>query len=407
MKRNRFAQISYIIARLQNWLFSLCLLSTLIIFTGIYFYVKVETVTAAINESINIQGKITNDDGTNLTNTDAGCINETGSDTCDFRIRVYDQAATGNLLWEQTQADVELSDNAGIYSLDLDFSTGYQGSYDDTIFKTNSLFIQVEFDPSGNGDFTEGEIFLDSSGNRHQLTSVPQAYYAKYAEYLSNENSYVKLVPGGSGQVLGDNEAGTSLIHIDESDNNNTPNLIELEKDGSDVFVVNNDGSVTIADGSVIGATGLNIDFDDTSNRAQLTGGVLNLDPMSQPGSSTQGDIYSDSSNQNLYYYDGASWIDLTAGGGYWSRNSSSGYLYTSTAGDDIQLTDGDWIGLGSAGERIEFDGTNGALLMTGDLIPSSGSTFDLGSTSSYWNDLYLEGGTIYFNDTTDATIGY
>jgi len=51
--------------------------------------------------------------------------------------------------------------------------------------------------------------------------------------------------------------------------------------------------------------------------------------------------------------------------------------------------------------------GTMTGTVNANSIIPTESETYDLGSSEKYWNDLYLAGNTIYFNDTTDATIGF
>jgi len=41
------------------------------------------------------------------------------------------------------------------------------------------------------------------------------------------------------------------------------------------------------------------------------------------------------------------------------------------------------------------------------NLIPTDNITYDLGSSEKYWKDLYLSGNTVYFDDTTDAALGF
>jgi hypothetical protein len=103
-----------------------------------------------IFERINIQGKITDDDGTNAS---AACIS---GDTCDFRFRIYDSASSGILLWEETQSDVVISD--GIFNINLGSSTSLDDS-DLENFNRDDLWLQIEFDPDGDASGYEDIIF--------------------------------------------------------------------------------------------------------------------------------------------------------------------------------------------------------------------------------------------------------
>jgi hypothetical protein len=121
---------------------------------------------AAINETINIEGKLVNNDGTNAT---ASCL---ATNICDFRLRLYSAQSGGTLLWEETQSNKTVTN--GIFSLKMGSVTSLATSSLQN-FDRNDLWVQIEFDPSGNGDFAENEIF-----SRSQLATVPYAMNSKY-----------------------------------------------------------------------------------------------------------------------------------------------------------------------------------------------------------------------------------
>jgi hypothetical protein len=66
-----------------------------------------------------------------------------------------------------------------------------------------------------------------------------------------------------------------------------------------------------------------------------------------------------------------------------------------------------------SAGNAtVAVSDTSGNVTITGDLIPSANVTFDLGSNTARWNELYLAGNTIVLGDvviknTSGNTIGF
>ncbi|OGC45452.1 hypothetical protein A2V49_03380 [candidate division WWE3 bacterium RBG_19FT_COMBO_34_6] len=219
------------------------------IFIGLLSTLSNHSVIAAINESFNYQGKIVNTDGTNLKNVDAACVNEGGADLCDFRINIYTLSSGGTLVWQETKSDVEIYDNDGIFNLTLDcsgtFSNCNQNGGPD--LTSGQLFIEVEFDTSGNGDFSEGETF----NPRRVLSAVPYSFNSKTSD---NAN-------------LLDNIDSTSLLRSDASDTFN--NGYTLTMDGT--FDVN--GDISIDDTTVI--------FDGPTTEFSMTGDLsINLDDL-------------------------------------------------------------------------------------------------------------------------------
>ncbi len=94
-----------------------------------------------------------------------------------------------------------------------------------------------------------------------------------------------------------------------------------------------------------------------------------------------------------------------------------SNYIAGLTMGGNLDL-DGNSILLDSDGnssisasnnDQIDFaiNGASELTLTATALYPSTDLGLDLGTTSNYWNDLYLNGGTIHFKDTSPATFGY
>lgn len=266
------------------------------------------SVIAAINEAFTYQGKIVNTDGTNLDSGDAGCISTGGADTCDFRVSLYTAVTGGTLIWQETKSDVELYDNDGIFNLTLDcsgtFSSCNQNGGPD--FTSGDLFIQVEFDTSGNGDFAEGETF----NPRRELTSTPYAFNAKTADNAqsldgldsgaflradtdSSVASTATLSIDGTIDVNGDVVISDEALVFDGSNTEftlagnlsiNTNDLVvekssgyvgvgttspsvELEVVGNFLLSANADieGYATIGSGSALNAnSGLIIDYDTT-----------------------------------------------------------------------------------------------------------------------------------------------
>lgn len=113
-----------------------------------------------INEQIHFQGKVVNDDGTNVTD---------GSYT--FVFRIYSVDTGGSPIWTETRSGGnQVSVTDGIFSVNLGSVTAFPGSVD---FNSDTLYLGVEF----NGD---GEM-----DPRIRFTAVPYAFNAKTVSGLT------------------------------------------------------------------------------------------------------------------------------------------------------------------------------------------------------------------------------
>ena len=250
------------------------------------------SAVAAINESFTYQGKIVNTDGTNLTTSDASCVDTGGADTCDFRVSLYDAVTGGTLVWQETKSNEELYDEDGIFNLVLDCSGTWasceqNGGPD---FTSGEIFVEVEFDPDGDGDFAEGETFTP----RRELTAVPYAFSASEADTLDGIDS-------------------ASFLRADAASTLTVGNTLTTEG------ALNVDGEITVADTTVV--------FDGASTDLSFTGNLT----------INSNDIFVRNS-------DGYTGIGTTNPGSALEVNG------------DITLGNEDWIGLDAAGARIEFD---------------------------------------------------
>ncbi len=235
----------------------LLLLILIILSSLIFIHQKAD---AAINEVINIQGKLVDSDGTNFS---GAC----GS-SCDFQVKIYDASSAGNELYSESHSNVTVSD--GIFNIKLGSVTSLDNDADLTGFDRDDLYIQVELDADDNGSYEE--VF--SSTSRPQLTSVPYALNAKYVGGVSS-SGFIHLSPS-SAQTTGD--VSTSLIHLNEN-GSSFPNLLELEVAGSDIFTIANGGDITttgnttIADAKWVGlgnSAGRIVFEDDTTDYINL-----------------------------------------------------------------------------------------------------------------------------------------
>ncbi len=160
---------------------------------GFSFALLQTASSAPLLQEINFQGKIVNkDDGTNLVSGSPSCV-VAGADTCDFRVGIYTASSGGIALWTEIHQNIELGDHNGIFNLSVGeiCNTSLGGSWDsdpgadpNNLCTTSgggfnwdeytNLYLQVEFDDDGNGDFSSPETF-----SRKEVTSTAYAFRAE------------------------------------------------------------------------------------------------------------------------------------------------------------------------------------------------------------------------------------
>lgn len=182
------------------------------------------TSTAAINQQINFQGKLTNPDGTNVP-----------SGSYSIRFRIYTDAsldATNACLpgsntckWEDTES-ISVTDGIFSYALGSDGTAPLPGSVD---FDAPALYLGIKVG-------TDAEM-----SPRIQLTAAPYAFNSNQLGGISS-TGFVQLgqISGATGQT--DGSTNTS-IYVNK--NNAAGNILVLQKAASDVFVINNTGNIS------------------------------------------------------------------------------------------------------------------------------------------------------------------
>ncbi len=323
---------------------------------------------ASINEAFTYQGKIVNEDGTNITNSDASCISTGGADSCDLRISLYTAVSGGTLVWQETKSDIELYDTNGIFTLVLNcggtFSSCNQNGGPD--FTSGQLYIEVEFDPNGNGDFAEGETF----DPRRELTAVPYSFNAKSAD---------------SADTLDDIDS-TSFLRSDTDDTLDVGYTLGIDGTIDVNGSIEIDGNITISDEALV--------FDGASTEFTLAG-----------------DLSINTNDLFVRKSDGYVGIGTT------DPNSALEVVGNVTLGDQS------WLGLDSNAARFEFyNDTNdkiaimNALLGIGttnpgariDIVDSSGQ-LRLSYDANNYTDLSTDGSgflTIATNGTNNYFFG-
>ncbi|MFZ1249605.1 MAG: hypothetical protein WAQ24_04790 [Candidatus Saccharimonadales bacterium] len=141
---------------------------------------------AAINPQINFQGKLTNPDGTNVTNG-----------TYSIVFSMYSVATGGAAIWTETQSSVSVTD--GIFQVALGSVTALPGSVD---FNSGSIFLGVKV--GADAEMTP----------RVQFTSAPYAFNSDKLGGIAS-TGFVQLSPGsqqtGNINISGSVTAGSSM----------------------------------------------------------------------------------------------------------------------------------------------------------------------------------------------------
>ncbi len=141
---------------------------------------------AAINPQINFQGKLTNPDGTNVTNGNYSIV-----------FSIYTVASGGAAVWTETQPTVAVAD--GIFQVSLGSVTSLPGSVD---FNSASTYLGVKV--GADAEMTP----------RIQFTAAPYAFNADRLGGIAS-SGYVQLSPGaqqtGNINVSGSITGGSSL----------------------------------------------------------------------------------------------------------------------------------------------------------------------------------------------------
>jgi hypothetical protein len=210
---------------------------------------------AAINPQINFQGKLTNPDGTNVTN---------GSYSIVFAF--YTVASGGAAVWTETQGSVTVTD--GIFRVALGSVTALPGSVD---FNSANLYlgITVGVDPE--------------MSPRVRMTAVP---YAFNSDTLDGRD--------GTGFV----QLGVATAQTDASTNasifvNKTAagNLLQLQATASNILTLSNTGVFTLV-GSLNSSGGaISLSGNAGSNITTSTGALTLTSAAAATWSTTAGNL--------------------------------------------------------------------------------------------------------------------
>jgi hypothetical protein len=204
---------------------------------------------AATPTTINFQGKVVN-------NT-AGNVGINVSDTSYTVIfRLYNSASptiggsctTGGCLWEETDSVTTVN---GVFQVELGNASGC------------SFFTPASCNNSTAVDFSSDSLYLtmkfngDAAGFMTPLihfTGVPYAYSAGNSAALGGlaAGNFVQLAQG----LQTDSSTTNVSIFVNKTNASGSPNILQLQKSGKDVLLVNNSGSLLLGQAGTGGLNG-------------------------------------------------------------------------------------------------------------------------------------------------------
>ncbi len=155
---------------------------------GVSLLVGNSDAAVGINKTINFQGKVTNPNGTNVTDG-----------TYAFNFALYTVAAAGSSVWTET---VNLTVNDGIFQHSLGSSTALPGSVD---FNSDNIYLGVQFNNDVAGEMTP----------RIRMTASPYAFNADMLDGL-DATQLVRLTPPttqtGTIDISGNISSGATIV---------------------------------------------------------------------------------------------------------------------------------------------------------------------------------------------------
>ena len=176
-------------------------------FVAMFLIIAPQPTKASINPQINFQGKLTNPNGTNVTD---------GTYSIVFSIYTVDTG--GVAVWTETQPSVSVND--GIFQVALGSITSLPGSVD---FNGSSLWLGIKV--GADAEMTP----------RVQFTASPYAFNSDKLGGLAS-NGFVQLAQG----IQSDSSSTNPSIAINKT--GSTAAIIQIQKNGSDVINISNNG---------------------------------------------------------------------------------------------------------------------------------------------------------------------
>ena len=316
---------------------------------------------AAINQQINFQGKLTNPDGTNVTNG-----------TYSIVFSIYTVSSGGAAVWTETQGTVSVTD--GVFRVPLGSVTALPGSVD---FNSNSLYlgIKVGADP----EMTP----------RVQFTAAP---YAFNSDTLDGRDStgFVQL-----GVAAAQTDASTnSSIFINKTA---AGNILQLQASASNILTLSNTGAFTLVGSLTSSGGAISLTGNAGSSLTTSIGALTLTGAAASTWSTTAG---------NLTIQAGSGTVSL---GSSTNLTANAGLNITSATTNAITLDSGTTgavnIGTGANAKTITLGNTTGATSIV-TFVGAGTNAFSIqGAASAIYMQLDTTNNRLYVgNPTADGT---
>ncbi|MDD5055596.1 MAG: tail fiber domain-containing protein [Candidatus Peribacteraceae bacterium] len=295
------------------------LIMVCIIFVCLFVTAKASAATG-IYRPINYQGKITNSGGIAVQN---GRYN--------MRFRIFSTLTGGNPLWTETWDDstTQVTLTGGLFSIALGTQTAMTGSVN---FNTDSLYLQVEYDPVN--DDTYPEIFHP----RRRFGSVPFAHNANMLDGLDATQFLRSDADATASGTLTVRPRDASKIGLDLLSNAGIPALaaLKISTQGANHIIFGSGGTnydtnlyrssagVLRTDGSFVAGGTLSGRNLVVSGNAGLSGSLVVLNTITARGTYSGSVVHAEKS---LSSSGSLVWEGSASGASLWASNISGAGL--------------------------------------------------------------------------------
>ncbi len=330
---------------------------------------------AGINQQINYQARLLNSQGATVPDgtynmefkiyqDGNGCVSG-GSSPC-----------SGTLKWTETRQNISsqgVTVTNGYFSVNLGSVTAFAGNVDwnqDTLW----LSINIGGTSGGASPTYDGEMLPFK-----RLASTPYALNSKYLGGLAS-TSFIQLAQG----VQTDSSTTNPSIFINKT--GSTAAILELQKAGSDVLLVDNTGLLTLS-GNQIFTTGSDHTISVTTAASNTNGNALTVAAAAGNGSGNGGLLtLSGGAAGSTGNGEGVSILGTTSS----SANGANGGNISITAGDgtlfggasshagNVTITSGGTVSTAATGSSLTLAGSvSGFGVSFGGLATLQGGTGD------------------------------
>lgn len=360
---------------------------------GIWLIGRSSTVQAAtgVNEQLNYQGRLLTSSGAVVAdgtyNMEFTIIQD--GDGCNPTSGTY--PCSGTLKWTETRTGAnKVTVKNGYFSVNLGSVTAFSNSVD---WNQDTLWLSINIGGTGSPSW-DGVM-----KPMKRLGASPYALNSKSLGGLLASN-FLQLAQGS--QI---DSSTASSIYINKT--GASGNILELEKNGSDILVVGNSGGLTLGAGSVLVAAG---DGLDTSTAGVLAIGNTNATSLSLCNS-TACDTISIGTNTDA--------DTITIGEANDTANIRAGVINIGygTGGSTINIgtgsVDADGINIGSSNDTITLTGSSSSAIVWNGINISAAELnildggIDLGTESNgnYVSSATASGG-LTLTGTEGASLG-